>query len=126
MKKAIKKIYWLLCVQFGLDFLRLARSLRGLPRYVRELYRFMKGYKGRLDFFSCLHDWYEEGGATKNEYFFAGFVCGAEGMRALGWGVRTFDPSKPDGTPRKLLDVSRLTALGWRARIGLEEGLLEA
>ena len=37
-----------------------------------------------------------------------------------------FDPSKPDGTPRKLLDVSRLTVLGWRARIGLEEGLRSA
>ncbi|MGE0665707.1 MAG: GDP-L-fucose synthase family protein [Sphingomonadales bacterium] len=34
-----------------------------------------------------------------------------------------FDPSKPDGTPRKLLDVSRLTGMGWRAGIGLEEGL---
>jgi GDP-L-fucose synthase len=34
-----------------------------------------------------------------------------------------FDPTKPNGMPRKLLDVSRLTALGWRARIGLEEGL---
>jgi GDP-L-fucose synthase len=34
-----------------------------------------------------------------------------------------FDPSRPDGTPRKLLDVSRLNALGWRARIGLEEGV---
>jgi GDP-L-fucose synthase len=34
-----------------------------------------------------------------------------------------FDPSKPDGTPRKLLDVSRLHALGWRASIGLEEGV---
>ena len=34
-----------------------------------------------------------------------------------------FDPSKPDGTPRKLLDVSRLTALGWRAGIGLEDGI---
>ena len=33
------------------------------------------------------------------------------------------DVSKPDGTPRKLLDVSRLTALGWTARTGLEEGL---
>ncbi|MCB1614142.1 MAG: GDP-L-fucose synthase, partial [Xanthomonadales bacterium] len=30
---------------------------------------------------------------------------------------------KPDGTPRKLLDVSRLTNLGWQARIGLDEGL---
>lgn len=34
-----------------------------------------------------------------------------------------FDRSKPDGTPRKLLDVSKLTAFGWKARIGLEEGL---
>jgi GDP-L-fucose synthase len=34
-----------------------------------------------------------------------------------------WDSSKPDGAPRKLLDVSRLTALGWKARIGLEEGL---
>jgi GDP-L-fucose synthase len=34
-----------------------------------------------------------------------------------------FDRSKPDGTPRKLLDVSRLHALGWRAKIGLREGI---
>lgn len=37
-----------------------------------------------------------------------------------------WDPTKPDGTPRKLLDVSQLTALGWRARIGLREGLGKA
>jgi GDP-L-fucose synthase len=36
-----------------------------------------------------------------------------------------FDTSKPDGTPRKLLDVSRLTGLGWRSRIPLREGLKE-
>ena len=35
----------------------------------------------------------------------------------------TFDSSKPDGAPRKLLDVSRLHALGWRHRIPLDEGL---
>jgi GDP-L-fucose synthase len=35
----------------------------------------------------------------------------------------SFDPSKPDGTPRKLLDTRRLAALGWRPRIGLREGL---
>ncbi|MFO1337526.1 MAG: GDP-L-fucose synthase [Burkholderiaceae bacterium] len=34
-----------------------------------------------------------------------------------------FDASMPDGAPRKLLDVSRLTASGWQAQIGLEEGL---
>lgn len=39
-------------------------------------------------------------------------------------GRLTFDATKPDGTPRKLMDVSRLKALGWEASIGLEEGLL--
>ena len=34
-----------------------------------------------------------------------------------------FDPSKPDGTPRKLLDVSRLTALGWKPSIALADGI---
>jgi GDP-L-fucose synthase len=34
-----------------------------------------------------------------------------------------WDTSKPDGTPRKLLDISRLTQLGWQARISLEAGL---
>jgi GDP-L-fucose synthase len=44
--------------------------------------------------------------------------------RVVGYaGQIRFDPSRPDGTPRKLLDVSRLNALGWRARIGLEDGV---
>jgi len=34
-------------------------------------------------------------------------------------GSLRFDPSRPDGTPRKLLDTTRLTALGWKPRIGL-------
>lgn len=38
-------------------------------------------------------------------------------------GKINIDPTKPDGTPQKLLDVSRLTALGWQARTGLREGL---
>jgi GDP-L-fucose synthase len=37
--------------------------------------------------------------------------------------VLEWDASKPDGMPRKLLDVSRLHALGWRHRIGLREGI---
>jgi GDP-L-fucose synthase len=35
----------------------------------------------------------------------------------------SWDPSKPDGTPRKLLDVSQMSALGWKARIGLRDGI---
>jgi GDP-L-fucose synthase len=38
-------------------------------------------------------------------------------------GSLTFDRSKPDGTPRKLLDVSRIQELGWKAEIGLREGI---
>ena len=34
-----------------------------------------------------------------------------------------FDKTKPDGTPRKLMDVSKLAALGWKAKIGLKEGI---
>jgi GDP-L-fucose synthase len=38
-------------------------------------------------------------------------------------GALRFDTSKPDGTPRKLLDVSRLFALGWRPRVDIEQGI---
>jgi len=40
-------------------------------------------------------------------------------------GAITQDLSKPDGTPRKLMDVSRLTALGWKAKIDLADGVRE-
>ena len=44
--------------------------------------------------------------------------------RVVGFtGELRFDPSKPDGTPRKLLDTTRLTALGWSPKIGLEAGI---
>jgi GDP-L-fucose synthase len=38
-------------------------------------------------------------------------------------GKITYDTSKPDGTPRKLMDVSKISAMGWKARIGLQEGI---
>jgi GDP-L-fucose synthase len=50
---------------------------------------------------------------------FARVVAAAVGYR----GEISFDSSRPDGTPRKLLDVSRLTNLGWRARTSLEDGI---
>jgi GDP-L-fucose synthase len=44
--------------------------------------------------------------------------------RVVGYGgAIVYDRSKPDGTPRKLVDVSRITALGWKPRVGLEEGV---
>jgi len=41
-------------------------------------------------------------------------------------GEIVLDPSKPDGTPRKLMDSSRMAALGWKPRISLREGLKDA
>jgi GDP-L-fucose synthase len=51
----------------------------------------------------------------------AGLVAEAVGYA----GTIATDPSKPDGTPRKWMDVSRLHALGWRHRIGLRDGIAE-
>lgn len=53
---------------------------------------------------------------------FAALVSKVVGFR----GSIEFDTSRPDGVPRKLLDSSRLTALGWTAKISLEEGLVNA
>ncbi len=50
---------------------------------------------------------------------FARVVAGVVGYT----GAISYDPSRPDGTPRKLLDVSRLSKLGWRARTSLEGGI---
>ncbi len=48
-------------------------------------------------------------------------------MDVVGCKARiVFDSSKPDGTPRKLLDVGRLAALGWRARTPLRDGIARA
>ncbi len=49
----------------------------------------------------------------------AELIAGVTGFK----GRITFNPDQPDGTPRKLLDVSRLMALGWQTRIPLKEGL---
>jgi len=46
--------------------------------------------------------------------------------RVVGYtGELRFDAGKPDGTPRKLLDSSRLAELGWQATVGLDAGLDE-
>ena len=47
--------------------------------------------------------------------------------RVVGYeGQILTDPSRPDGTPRKLMDSGKLFAMGWQPRIGLEEGLRAA
>ena len=65
-------------------------------------------------------DWINIGTGTdvtiKKLYAMVAAVIGFKGR--IVW-----DTSKPDGTPRKLLDVSKLTALGWKAKISLREGI---
>jgi GDP-L-fucose synthase len=51
----------------------------------------------------------------------ADLICQVTDFR----GQLRFDPSKPDGAPRKVLDVSRVNQLGWRARVPLQQGLEE-
>ena len=51
----------------------------------------------------------------------AELICCAVGFE----GKLVFDPSKPDGTSRKLLDVSRIHGLGWKAQTPLEQGIRE-
>ena len=47
-------------------------------------------------------------------------------MAAVGFkGTLEFDSSKPDGTPRKLLDTERLTGLGWQPKVSLKDGITE-
>ena len=52
----------------------------------------------------------------------AEMVCQVVGFR----GSLVFDATKPDGTPRKLLDVSLLFGMGWRPKIGLRDGIRDA
>ncbi len=58
-------------------------------------------------------------GADQTVTELATTIAGAIGFR----GELRYDATKPDGTPQKLLDISRISSLGWRPRIGLHEGI---
>lgn len=68
-KSICLRIYWLLEAQFGIDPRAMFRAIVSLPRYLRDVRRYRSVYKGPMVLTPCLHDWYEEGGAAKNEYF---------------------------------------------------------
>jgi len=65
----IKKLYWIISSQFGFDPLKLLRSIRGIPHFLKDSKCFRKDYCGKIVWRPCLHDRYEEGGTTKSEYF---------------------------------------------------------
>lgn len=69
IKALLTKLHWILASQFGFDPQRFIRSLRGLPIFLRDWAAFRKSFTGKMRLMPCLHDRYEEGGATKSEYF---------------------------------------------------------
>ena len=69
MKKYLLKFHWLLSSQFGLDVLQFFRSIRAIPRFCLDWWRFTREYKGALDLMPCFQDRYAEGGSVRNEYF---------------------------------------------------------
>jgi hypothetical protein len=69
MKPSLRKIHWLLAEQFGIDLRRLARSLRGLPAFARDLLRYRQLDAGPMQLQPCLHDRYAQGGMASGEYF---------------------------------------------------------
>jgi len=78
----LSRFYWLLSAQFGFDLRKMLRSVLGVPRFVRDLYRFRMRYRGRIKLLPCLHDWYEEGGATRSEYFWQDLLVARAIFRA--------------------------------------------
>lgn len=91
----LARLYWLLSNQLGIDPRKMLRSALGLPRYVRDFLRFRAGYAGRIELLPCLQDWYEDGGATKLEYFWQDLLV-----------ARSIFEAKP----KKHVDVGSLVA----------------
>ncbi len=69
IRNVLVRLNWIFAEQFGVDLRKALRSALGVPRYVRDLLRFRSGYAGRIELLPCLHDWHQEGGSTKLEYF---------------------------------------------------------
>jgi hypothetical protein len=63
------RLHWFLSAQLGIDPIKLLRSIRGCVYYIRDLFQFRSGYAGTIELQPCLHDRFEEGGATQSEYF---------------------------------------------------------
>ena len=78
IRAILLRLYWLLRAQFGIDPIMLLRSVQGLPRFMRDYFRFRSNYTGRLELLPCLHDWHEEEGATTLEYFWQDLLVARE------------------------------------------------
>ena len=78
VRNLLLRIYRLFSIQFGLDPIKTIRSMRGLPKYVKDFLLFRSSYKGTIKFVPCFHDIYDEGGRTKSEYFWQDLLVARE------------------------------------------------
>jgi SAM-dependent methyltransferase len=93
MRDELRTLYWISSTQFGFDPRRFVRSLRGVIPYLTGLRHFRCGYRGTLNLMPCLHDRFEEGGATSSEYFWqdlivARWICNANPRKHVDIGSR--------------------------------------
>jgi hypothetical protein len=93
IKSTLIKLNWLISTQFGFNLPNFFGSLRGLPIYLSDWISFRKRYSGKMKFMPCLHDRYQEGGATKSEYFWqdlvvARAICAANPIKHVDIGSR--------------------------------------
>lgn len=93
IKPFLIKFHLLVSSQFGFNPLLLIRSLRGFPEFLADFWSFRKIYAGKLVLAPCLHDRYEESGATRNEYFWqdlivARWICEAAPKKHVDIGSR--------------------------------------
>ncbi len=65
----IAKLNWVLVQQFGLDLRKLIRAPLGAWRYVHNAMAYRRQNHLRMRYLPCLHDWWEQAGAARNEYF---------------------------------------------------------
>lgn len=69
IKSKIIRFNWFLTSQLGINFKLAINSVKGLLRYLVDLKKFCSTYHGTIELAPCLHDWHEEGGSVKSEYF---------------------------------------------------------
>lgn len=116
--KLYRKLYWLSSSQFGFDPRRLFRSLRGIPRFACDLWKFRKNFSGNIAIMPCLHDRYDEGGTTKSEYFWQDllvarqiFSAGPERHVDIGSRVDGFVAHVASFREIEVLDIRPITTI---------------
>lgn len=69
VERLMRRVYWVFQTQIGVDPIRAARALRAAPRFVRDWIRFSAHFGGEMRLLPCLHDWRQEAGEIRQEYF---------------------------------------------------------